>query len=260
MTDTATIPIDGLETGACVGDMGWSGDVRDLDSRAVLDLVVARRRASDRAEADLLAGVVQLVDLDPVTDPEDAAYHPSNESPELAVFAGLRTRIPLAGDGAPQASQETVAALGAALGISYRSALGLVGECLELCYRLPRLWALVRSGRLQAWKARRVARATTWLSPGRGRVRRPAPGRHRDPEPGPGEPHRADHPSVEPMRSRAGRRPGGGRAGGPARDVRLLHLHGYRRHRRPDRPDGHPGRPRPRPPDHRDGHRHGPSR
>ena len=54
--------------------------------------------------------------------------------------------------------------LAAALGLSYRTALGLVGETLELCYRLPRLWALVQSGALQAWKARQVARTTTCLS------------------------------------------------------------------------------------------------
>ena len=39
-----------------------------------------------------------------------------------------------------------------------------MSEAVELCYRLPRLWALVQGGRLQAWKARQVARATTQLS------------------------------------------------------------------------------------------------
>src|SRR6185312_5364566 len=34
---------------------------------------------------------------------------------------------------------------------------------VELRYRLPRLWALVQDGRLQAWKARQVAKATTML-------------------------------------------------------------------------------------------------
>ena len=174
MTDTPLLPPDELidGTGDQVTDDGpdgpdgpvGSGGLRGLDARGVLDLVVGQRRAGDRAEADLLAGVVALVGLDPVTDPEDAAYHPSNENPEHPVFAGLSTRIPLAGAGTPQASQDTVAALGAALGVSYRSAANLVGEALELCYRLPRLWARVRTGALQAWKARRVARATVWLS------------------------------------------------------------------------------------------------
>ncbi len=34
---------------------------------------------------------------------------------------------------------------------------------MELRYRLPRLWALVQAGRLQAWKARQVAQHTTHL-------------------------------------------------------------------------------------------------
>src|SRR5690349_14877307 len=42
--------------------------------------------------------------------------------------------------------------------------MSLVSEAVELCYRLPRLWALVQDGSLQAWKARQVARATTQLS------------------------------------------------------------------------------------------------
>ena len=42
--------------------------------------------------------------------------------------------------------------------------MSLVAEAVELRYRLPRLWALVQDGRLQAWKARQVARATTQLS------------------------------------------------------------------------------------------------
>jgi hypothetical protein len=73
--------------------------------------------------------------------------------------------------------------LAAALNLSQSGGLALVAEAVELCYRLPRLWALVQSGRLQAWRARRVAKATPGLSPGGGRVRGPAPGRHRPVEP-----------------------------------------------------------------------------
>jgi hypothetical protein len=73
-------------------------------------------------------------------------------------------RVPVAGAGCPEVTEDGVAVLAAALGLSYRTALGLVGETLELCYRLPRLWALVQTGALQAWKARQVARTTTCLS------------------------------------------------------------------------------------------------
>ena len=41
---------------------------------------------------------------------------------------------------------------------------GYLGEAVELRYRLPRLWQRLRGGDLQAWKARRIARATILLS------------------------------------------------------------------------------------------------
>ncbi len=162
MTDTTLLPPDGtVGTVADVRDL----DVRDLDVRGVLDLLVGQRRAGDAGGGgDLLVGVVQLVDLFPVLDPEDAAYVASNDRPLTAAEAGPTTRVPIAGTGCPRVHADGVAALGAALGVPYRAALGLVGETLELCYRLPRLWGLVQDGRLQAWKARRVARETHLLS------------------------------------------------------------------------------------------------
>ena len=71
---------------------------------------------------------------------------------------------PVAGEGTPLVAERAVEELGAALDVSYRSALALVTDALELRHRLPRLWALVQAGRLQAWKARRVAEQTTHLS------------------------------------------------------------------------------------------------
>ena len=50
------------------------------------------------------------------------------------------------------------------MNLSHAAGLALVAEAVELRHRLPRLWALVKDGRLQAWKARRVAQATTQLS------------------------------------------------------------------------------------------------
>ncbi len=70
---------------------------------------------------------------------------------------------PVAGTGTPLVAERAVEELGAALGVSYLAALGLVSDALELRYRLPRLWALVQAGVLQAWKARKVAQETTHL-------------------------------------------------------------------------------------------------
>ena len=70
----------------------------------------------------------------------------------------------LAGEGTPGIAEYAVETLAATLGLSYAAGLRLVSEAVELCYRLPRLWDLVQDGRLQAWKARRVAAETTTLS------------------------------------------------------------------------------------------------
>ena len=47
--------------------------VRELDTNGVLDAVVQRRRAADRAEAELLALAVHWVELHPVTEQCPAA-------------------------------------------------------------------------------------------------------------------------------------------------------------------------------------------
>ena len=70
----------------------------------------------------------------------------------------------MAGVGTPGIAEYAVEELAAALDLSLVAGLHLVSEAVELCFRLPRLWALVQDGRLQAWKARQVARATTGLS------------------------------------------------------------------------------------------------
>ena len=62
-------------------------------------------------------------------------------------------------------AERAVEELAAALNISYGSGCGLVAQALELRYRLPRLWALVQDGSLQAWKARKTAEQTMHLGP-----------------------------------------------------------------------------------------------
>ena len=146
-------------------DTETAPDVRDLDASAVLDAVVERRRTADQAEADLLALAVHWVDLHPVTDEHPAATFPTRRTGGLAgaLGPGFFDQAPLAGDGTPGVAAYAVAELAAALNLSHAAGLALVAEAVELRYRLPRLWALVQDGRLQAWKARRVARGTTQL-------------------------------------------------------------------------------------------------
>jgi hypothetical protein len=142
-------------------------DVRDLDASAVLDAVVSARRAADAQEARLLALAVHWVDLHPVTPEHPPASFPTQRTGGLASALGpsFFDRAPLAGVGTPAVAEYAVEELAAALGLSHAAGLSLVSEAVEVCYRLPRLWALVQDGSLQGWKARRVARATTQLSP-----------------------------------------------------------------------------------------------
>jgi hypothetical protein len=141
-------------------------DVRDLDASAVLDAVVSARRAADAQEARLLALAVHWVDLHPVTPEHPPASFPTQRTGGLASALGpsFFDRAPLAGVGTPAVAEYAVEELAAALGLSHAAGLSLVSEAVEVCYRLPRLWALVQDGSLQGWKARQVARATTQLS------------------------------------------------------------------------------------------------
>src|SRR4051812_20280080 len=142
---------------------------RDLDTTTrVLDALVDARRTADRAEANLLGLAVHYVDLHPVTLHAPAATWADRG---LEVFPtrtptgpGAAERARLAGDGTPGIAQYAVEELAAALNVGYHTGLSLVSDAVELCYRLPKLWALVQDGALQAWKARTVATETTSLS------------------------------------------------------------------------------------------------
>jgi hypothetical protein len=128
-----------------------------------LEGLVARRRVADRAEAELLALVVRFVDLHPPVDP-DAAASMDLDRPLARSGGPGPGRVGLGGPGTPGIDSDAAVELAAVLGMSYRGVLGLLAESVELCHRLPRLWALVQAGVLQAWKARRVAQHTTDLS------------------------------------------------------------------------------------------------
>jgi hypothetical protein len=72
--------------------------------------------------------------------------------------------MPLAGQGAPWVAEFAPADLAAELDISLDAARLLVGDSLELVYRLPRLWELTAAGSVPVWRARAIARETRDLS------------------------------------------------------------------------------------------------
>ncbi|HEY0237429.1 MAG TPA: hypothetical protein VGC37_02175 [Friedmanniella sp.] len=64
------------------------------------------------------------------------------------------------GDGCPPVAEHCAHELGALRGTGAVAARMLIGDALDLRHRLPRLWALVRTGVVRAWQARAVAQAT----------------------------------------------------------------------------------------------------
>ncbi len=85
----------------------------------------------------------------------DAAQH---------VERGRLSGVLLAGEGAPWVAEDCVDEFGAALGMSPGAGRGLVGEAMELRYRLPKLWRQVMQGTVPVWRARRVAGLTHGLT------------------------------------------------------------------------------------------------
>ncbi|QBX56578.1 HNH endonuclease [Nocardioides seonyuensis] len=122
----------------------------------VLTAVRERRRAENRAAADVLALAAEWADL----HPPESIHHAAGFS-----MPGCEHEEPLAGPGTPLVAEFCCAELGGVLGVSTAAAKRLIGNALELRHRLPRLWAAVHAGRVPAWRARLVAEATAHASP-----------------------------------------------------------------------------------------------
>lgn len=126
---------------------------------AVLGSAREARLRADAAEVQVLVDAVEWAVLNPPLFGREAAawYAQSSE--------GTRPdRAELPAQGVPDVDRAAVAELGAALGVSTQSAQALVGDALELAYRLPTLWTRVVAGEVKPWRARRVAQATRRLS------------------------------------------------------------------------------------------------
>ncbi|MDP3890533.1 MAG: HNH endonuclease, partial [Nocardioides sp.] len=109
------------------------------------------------AAARALETAVAWAEMHPASSIEDAA----------TVWEGRYgdTGIPVAGPGAPLIAEFSVVEFAAALGVPTEVGKQFLGHAVELAHRLPRVWARVVARDLPAWRARRVAHATTHLSP-----------------------------------------------------------------------------------------------
>ena len=131
-------------------------DRGDLDSaREVLVFARESQAAANRAQADLMVAAVTW-----------AEQHPPESIDEAATWItpGGDTGLTLAGEGAPLVAEFCIAEFALAIGRSTDGGRALIAAAVELKYRLPRCWARMQAGDLEAWRARRIAEATMLLS------------------------------------------------------------------------------------------------
>ncbi|MFT3871178.1 MAG: HNH endonuclease signature motif containing protein [Nocardioides sp.] len=119
---------------------------------AVLASVRAARHAELAATARVLADAVEWAGMHEV---------PAGDGD---VFSWCGNSIPLAGEGAPEIAEHAVAEFATVLGVSTDAGRALVGQALELAYRLPETWKGVQALSIPAWVGRRVADHTIALS------------------------------------------------------------------------------------------------
>src|SRR5215218_10160096 len=116
--------------------------------------VLAAARATRAAIVDLeVEQLVQAVAW--------AELHPGEE-PDEGVEWAMRP-LELAGDGAPTVDESAVAEFALAVAMKHEPRMRYVGDAVELCHRLPQLWARVCAGQVPVWKARTIAQATRTL-------------------------------------------------------------------------------------------------
>lgn len=122
---------------------------------AVLEAARVARRAELAASAAQLQAAVEWAGM----------HEPIEGQTPVAAWWIAGRFVPLAGDGAPEIAEYAVAEFAAALGMSTAQGRALIGQALELCYRLPKLWAAMTDGAVAPWRARMVAEATLNLTP-----------------------------------------------------------------------------------------------
>jgi len=119
----------------------------------VLDGLRAHRAAAEAHEVAIMQTAVEW-----------AALHPAGSRDDAATVPGTEGEVALAGPGAPLVAEFACAELASALGVPSEWGARLMGDALELCHRLPGVWARARTGELPVWRARRIAQATRGLS------------------------------------------------------------------------------------------------
>jgi hypothetical protein len=130
--------------------------VEEMSGAELLDHVGDLAVRQRRCEVEIFQAAVQHAYLN---DP-----HPLD--PAEAVKPGREKVRRPGGEGTPEVTEFAAAELGARLGMSTVSAGMLMADALDVCHRLPRLWARVQAGEVRVYLARLVAKRTRHLSAG----------------------------------------------------------------------------------------------
>ena len=119
---------------------------------AVLAVARAAKAAELAAGVDLMVAAVEWAAMHEPVPGDEAAWFVHGEF------------LPIAGEGAPRVAEFAVAEFAAAVGLTTDAGKVLVGRAVEIAHRLPKLWKLLKAGRVAAWQARRVADHTISLN------------------------------------------------------------------------------------------------
>jgi hypothetical protein len=130
------------------------GDAEPASPDELLAAARSAKARSEDADREVLRAALAWAVMHPAETVDDAAGYPT----------GGDQAVPIAGEGTPLVAEFAVCEFGAALGLNATAAKGLVGQAVELRYRLPRCWAQVTAGQVPAWKAKMAARETMSLS------------------------------------------------------------------------------------------------
>src|SRR6187200_1776984 len=115
--------------------------VEDLDPAGVLTRIADAERRDRIVQLEKLRLAYQWCIQHPATSESGTATWGDAGLPGLSDCDAS-----LGGDGTPAVAAFAAEPLGAAMGISTQSAMGLMADALDLRHRFPQLWAKVEAG------------------------------------------------------------------------------------------------------------------
>ena len=133
-------------------------EVEDLGASGVLSRLADAERRDREVQREKLWLAYQWCVLHPATAETGTATWGDAGLPGLGDCDAS-----LGGEGTPGVAAFVAEELGARIGVSTQSAMGLMADALDLRHRLPLLWVMVEAGEVAPYKARRVAADTRCL-------------------------------------------------------------------------------------------------